>query len=491
MDLERLKILLVAIGILLGSAVALPAQEPELLADLADGMLTLEGENKLSIRDLQGAVSVRPGKAGEIRYSARSSDNRREERPVALWLDGRTLQFRPLAGQEGEKLILQISISPELAGEIELVDSRISAGGFGGGLELRGRNLKAELFSIGESLRVELEGGTLGVESVAGDASLDTRGTEVKVNRVSGYLTLVAQGAPVELFQLGSDVEASLDAVDLKVEEVRGAFRASAEGGSLALSQLMQGAELRLDEAAVSLSGSKGSIEIDTNAEVRFRDLEASLRVTSYGGNIRGQGSAGPLELTTSGAEVVLENLGASAQVQGDDLTVRVKGVRGDLLVRTTGSNLVLEDLQGTVDVENDFGDIIVKKAAKGLKVVSRDGDVRIIDLSGPLNLKSDGNEVRVSWAAMAQDGDSEIENERGDVWLGFPPKGGGRLEVEAKAGRIESSVAGVRVTDDGNFASGLLGRANRPTIQVKAGANVYIATAGPGKAPTSGAGGQ
>ena len=44
---------------------------------------------------------------GELRYMARSLDNRREERPVALWLSGRTLTL-------ASKRMTPFSRSPEL-----------------------------------------------------------------------------------------------------------------------------------------------------------------------------------------------------------------------------------------------------------------------------------------------------------------------------------------------------------------------------------------
>ena len=75
----------------------------------------------------------------------------------------------------------------------------------------------------------------------------------------------------------------------------------------------------------------------------------------------------------------------------------------------------------------------------------------------------------------MAQETDSKVENETGDVWLHFPSGAGGRVEGQAPYGRIESDFDGVRVSDDGKNASGVIGRTNRPTVTVKAGGNIYL----------------
>lgn len=472
-------------GIALAALMLIPAptqaQEPQLIADQADGVLELQDEAILAVEGLSGSISIRPGKPGELRFSARALNNRRDERPVALWLDGRRLRFQPSAGHEDEPLILQVTISPELAGEIFLDQTRVSAGGFGGGLTLRGTSLEAEVYSIGGPLQVEQQGGSLSIQTVEDEVSIDGREIKATLKDVKGFVSLSLAASEVELAQIEGQVDADLEQSNLTAQFVRQGMRASARGGSLILNDVRKHSEFRLDETTLALEECKGEIEVETNAEVRFRDLEAGMRVTSFGGSIRGVGASAPLELHTNAAEITIEGLRANTDISGDRLTVRVKGNQGDLRVRTTASNLFLEDMQGAVDVENDFGDVTVTKAAKPLKIVSRDGDVRVSELSSSVDLRSDGNQVRVSWSALSAEGDSFIQNESGDVWVDFPAKSGGRLDAEAPYGRIESTVPSVRVTDDGNFASGTLGRANRPTIQIKSGGNLFIGT---GSAP-------
>ena len=72
------------------------AQQVELLNDESGGEVEITRENRFEIIDLQGTFSLRLGKPGELRYMARDAETRREEIPVALWLDGSSLGLSPL-----------------------------------------------------------------------------------------------------------------------------------------------------------------------------------------------------------------------------------------------------------------------------------------------------------------------------------------------------------------------------------------------------------
>ena len=76
------------------------------------------------------------------------------------------------------------------------------------------------------------------------------------------------------------------------------------------------------------------------------------------------------------------------------------------------------------------------------------------IESSHPWDCKGHG-----IWPEFLSDNrDSVIENAAGDVEVRFPARAGCRIEAEARNGRIETVLPGVRVTDDGDFASGFVG---------------------------------
>ena len=76
------------------------AQEAVLFEEASSGILELSGHSRLDIEGFAGTVFVRAGKRGELRYSAATRTARREPHPVALWLRGGKIIFRPVAGLE-------------------------------------------------------------------------------------------------------------------------------------------------------------------------------------------------------------------------------------------------------------------------------------------------------------------------------------------------------------------------------------------------------
>jgi hypothetical protein len=48
-------------------------------------------------------------------------------------------------------------------------------------------------------------------------------------------------------------------------------------------------------------------------------------------------------------------------------------------------------------------------------------------------------------------------------------------VEAEARYGTVDSNLRDIQVADDGRTASGVLGRRNRPAIQIKSGRDVYL----------------
>ncbi len=138
-----------------------------------------------------------------------------------------------------------------------------------------------------------------------------------------------------------------------------------------------------------------------------------------------------------------------------------------------------MEQGTGKLDIETDFGDVHVTETASPLRVVSTGGDVVLSEISGPLELHANGNRVDVSWSEVARDPNQIIENNNGEVTLRFPARSAGRVEVESSFGRVRSELPNVRVSDDERFASGVLGRVNRPTIQVKSAGDVLVTSHG------------
>lgn len=470
---RALPVSLALLALLTGAATR--AQEPVLLNDLSGGDLELAGEQRLVLTGLAGTFALRVGKPGSLVYGARSQQNRRDELPVALWLEGSTLRLGPLDETDTRRVYLEVAVPPGLEVEIDVEESHVSLSSLMSFVQVTGRALDVRAGGLAEGLRLRLEGGTARVETMTGNVELEGREFEALLKQINGQVGINAVASQIELDDVASDLIADLDESTLVAATIQGKVQVIAEGGSVQLSGLRRGAELRLGATPLSLTDVQGGIDLETEADVQFSDLKSEFDMVSFGGGLRGRGNAGSVHVNTDGAIVYLEGIQGPVTVEGRELRVSLKDLRNEVRVITTMSDVRVEGSQKAVEIQNDFGDVFLQNAAGPLKVASRDGVVTIDELTGALELTADGPEVRVSWSEIAAGQNSSVKNERGDVSIGLPRNGRCRVEAIARFGSVESDLPGVRVSDDGKFANGLLGGANEPLISVDSGGAVYI----------------
>jgi hypothetical protein len=462
------------------AAGAAGAQEPQLLNDGAGGELELAGESRLVLSGLRGTFALRLGKEGSLVYAARQRENRREDLPVALWLEGSTLRLSRLDENDTRPVYLEIAVPPGLDVEADIDESHVNLSGLMSGVRIVGRALEVRAGGLTEAIRLRLEGGTVRMETLSSDVELEGRDFEARLKQIGGRVGITASASQIEAESLAADMFADLDDSTLVATTITGHVQVTAEGGSVRLSGVRRGAELQLGETPLSMTDVEGGVDLETEADVEFRELKSELDMVSFGGGLRGQGNAGGVRVNTDGAAVLLEGIQGAVTVEGRDLHVQLRDMRNEVRVVAGMSSVLVEHSAAAVHVENDFGDVVMNDAAGPVTVRSRDGMVRIEDLKGSLDLIADGPEVRVGWSEIGQ-GNSTVKSERGDVSVGLPARGRCRVEAIARFGRVDSDLPGVRVSDDGKFANGLLGGADEPVISIDSGGAVYIgASSGP-----------
>jgi hypothetical protein len=458
------------------------AEEPILLSTETPAIVETQGMSSVRLEGIDGTISVRAARPGEMRYAARSLDNRREERSLALWQDGRDFVLRPDDSSAPERLLVEIMVPRELSLEIDIVDSRLDISVLSGDLVVRSVRSDIDARGLEGVTRFELEGGTLSTSGTSGTISVGGHDFEARLTRGKGSVTLDVARSVVEISELESDLRADLDESQLTTNGVRQQFRLNADRSALELRGLYGGGELVLDESPLVLSDINGGFTVETDSDVRFRDIQAVLTVNSYGGNVHGSGNAGGCKINTYNAEVALDTIGGPVEVEGDNLQVRLETLKDALTARTSSSSLTVLGAEAAVDITNEFGDVEIAGASGPVTVVNRDGDTRIRELKGSLDLRADGNSVEVGWSAVAGEA-SRVENASGDVRVSFPEGGAFRFTAEAPHGQIHSDLPEVRISDDGHTASGGSGVPTRrgaggsagASIRIEAGADIYV----------------
>jgi len=479
------------IGVLVVLTLCVPAalaEEPELLAENAGGVLELEGESRLEVVGLRGDIRVRQGKDGELRYAVRDFEDRKLERPVALWVEGRVLRLQPLDDAGHEPLRLEVSVGSDLAPRLRVSDSTVQLAGVHGDIHVEGERLQLIGRMIEGSLDLEVSESTVNVAGVTAGLNVEGEQLDLTLEQISGLLSLDVEGGRVALYSIHGETEATLESADLTTHTMIGEVRLEAQGGIVNLVDCRGGADLRLSEASLQLSATKGEFRVETDGEVKFNGHDGPLTIRGRAGAIIGsQAKGGDLEIEANGAEVRLESCEGATSIRGDSLEIHVTGGKGDLTVNTAYSSIVVEQPAKTVTVENDFGDVEVRGAEQLVQITSRDGDVRLDEMKGPVKVKADGNEVSVQWASLEGQEISTVENERGDVRVTLPGSLRCRIDAEARHGRVESDLEGLRVSDDEHQATGVLtaGRGaapyvKKPTLRIRSSGDIYLVTASP-----------
>lgn len=461
------------------------AQEPLLLSEDAGGILELEGERDLEISGFHGSVLVRPGKERELRFAAREVDDKTADRPVQLWLEGKTLRLIPVESASNAPVRLEVAVAPALETRLELSDSKLQLTGLKGTTRVRGERLELTGRMFDGSLELNLKESTAHVIGVSEELSVEAEDLHARLENAA-YLSLTVDGGEVYVNRVQGEVDADVEDADFTIDGASGQLRIQVGGGALTIAGCAGGAELELVEAPLDLRLTKGKFDVETDSTVDFQGHEGPLSIRSRGAAVRGsQASGGALSIETNGAEVRIEEIEAATTVRGDNLQVHASKCKGDLKVDTAYSTVVVEKAEKTVSIENEFGDVEVREASQLVEVVSREGDVRIDALTGPAQVSGEGPEVAVQWSGMSGYETSVIENSRGDVRVTVPATLRCLYDLAAPNGRVETDMGDVKVSDDGHYAAGALRGGSgptpyvkRPTIRVSSGGDLYFNTA-------------
>ncbi len=463
-----------------GSAVA---DEPILLAEEARGLVVVEEQKRFEISGIYGTLSVRAGRPGEIRFMARTLDESREEIPVAIWQVGNGFTMLPAEGHEEQPILLETSVGPGVAVSLDVFDSRLTLQGIRGDVEISGAGLELNVRALTGSAEFLISESTLNLDGLEGALTLTGEGIEASARRVGGGATLSIQGGALGISELRGGVEADFENIMFRGEKLDGELRGQADGGEFRLTEMKGDGEIWLSETPLIVEKLQGKLQVDTDAAVQFTQITGDLTVrhSRFGSSIRGAGSQGNLDLEMNGGTVVLSELKGPTKLRGSDLSIDLRDLQAPVDIKTRSSTIEIEKAAGGISIENDFGSVSVRNAAENVKVVNEGGDVSIVQLKGQAEVKADGGEVVVKWSQVGTSANSRIENKDGDVHVALPEGSGCRIDAEAPYGRIEANHPDIRVTADGNFASGILGRRNQPVIEVKSGADLFLKTLGSG----------
>jgi hypothetical protein len=451
------------------------AEEATLIHSESGGFITLEGETLVRVSGMQGTIAVRTGKEGELRYEVRSLDDRREERPIGLWLSGRGFEIAALEETGEERLLLEMAVPPGLDVELELDDSNVQVAGLRSDLVLVGGGLDVDLRGIHGNLTIELVESEVKFDGVSGDVEIDSEALSLVATRVDGSLGVTLLDSQADIRTVSGEADVDVENTVMVLSELEAGLVLQASGGRVEVYGVKPRSEFRLDGAPLVLSGTLGEASIESDSEIQVSEAKGPVVIRGFGGPIVGKALESRVEITADQALVDLEDVKGKLTINGNDLGVKIKNIEAEAIVRTDSSEVLAEGIAGPLQIHNAYGRVEVHGAKDVVKVVNRDADVLLADVAGSVDVFATGDSVEVGWSEFPADGHHVIANERGGIVVNLPGRTRCRIEAQSKYGKISSDIASVRINEDGRFASGVVGGGRGPTIQIRSNGDVLI----------------
>ena len=442
------------------------------------GTIPIEHASLLKIEGVVGTLVLRAGKPGELRYEARTLDDKRQPRPIAIDRRGSgELRLGHADPASAERLIVEVAVAPQLSLAVRAEDTRLIVTGIGGEFDVRGERLDVDVRGSYGAVTIDLDTGKLHLENASSDVHVAGKALEVDVRNVGGKLGLELEKSRAIVDGVAQGTEARLEETGLILSRGQG-LHLEANGGSVELRELAEAVEARLEGAPVKLTGGTANVQIESDEAVEFSGLTGPLSIQGFGGTVRGTGGTGSILIKKSDAEVSLSDFAGAVLIQGDGLHVRVSRAKSTVQAETVSSEITIEDVSGAVTVKNEFGDVSVARVGAGLRVDSRNGRVVAEALKGQVDVRADGDEVAVEWAELSPGGDQRVENASGSVVARLPGRATCRVEAESTYGTVRSAFPSVERTGE-RSAAGSLNGGTQPVVRIKAGGDVDLEVSG------------
>jgi hypothetical protein len=465
-------------------ALAVHAQDEPTLERVhsgSGGTIPIERASLLKIEGVAGTLVLRGGKPGELRYEARTLDDRRQPRAIAIDRRGPSeLRLGHADPATTERLLVEVAVAPQLSLDVRAQDTRLVVTSIGGDFDVRGARLDVDVRGSYGAVTIDLDTGKVHLENSSSDVHVAGKALDVELRSVGGALGLELEKSRATVDGVAQETEAHLDETALVLSRGQGALRLEANGGSVELREPAEAVEARLEGAPLKLTGGTANVQIESDDAVEFSGLAGPLSIEGYGGTVRGMGGTGSIHVKKTDADVSLADIAGAAMIQGDGLHVRVSRAKSTVQAETVSSEITIEDVLGAVTVKNEYGDVSVARAGAGLRVDSRNGRVVAEALKGQVDVRADGDEVSVEWAELSLGGDQRVENASGPVVARLPGRATCRVEAESTYGTVRSAFPAIERTGEHSAAGNLNGGA-QPVVRIKAGGDIELEVASGG----------
>lgn len=162
----------------------------------------------------------------------------------------------------------------------------------------------------------------------------------------------------------------------------------------------------------------RGDIDGDFSTTLPFGDVQVgkvagSVRILTYGGQIRVEDAGKGADLSTSGGDI------------------EIKGVRGDLRAVTHGGEVRVGNVTGDAKLETMGGDVDLKSCGGSVIAKTGGGDIRLHRVHGAIHASSGGGDVLCDIVGRETAEGVTISSGAGEVTLVLPSNYRASLEIQ------------------------------------------------------------
>jgi len=173
----------------------------------------------------------------------------------------------------------------------------------------------------------------------------------------------------------------------------------------------------------------RGDIDGDFSTTLPFGDVKlgkvaGSVRIVTYGGEIRVADAGKGADLSTSGGDISID------------------GVRGNLRAVTHGGEVRVGNVTGDAKLETMGGDVDLKSCGGSVIAKTGGGDIRLHQVRGSLHASSGGGDVFCDIAGHETAEGVTISSGAGDVTLVLPSNYKANLEIQVSG--LDEETEGV-----------------------------------------------
>ena len=341
--------------------------EPVVFADVRPGMRIGINNSFGNVKVTTGGTRVRATLTKAIRAWSEADARKTADRihiVVNKTSDG--LAITTNRDEVNQQFATHLEIEVPSSSSLSVVGSYgdVSANGIQGNVMVKASHGKAEFTNINGALNLGLNYCEAIASNINGDVTV-SGAKRARINNVTG----------------GLDLSASYGTVELR--DIAGPVHVEAPFCTIIAQGFGDRAELKTEHGKIDISNSANLIIDALHSDVRAKNVQGDLHITS------------------------------------SRRSIQLSSISGELVVESEQAAVSAEDTRGPVDIQTSNGEVVVKNFYDSVHVETSYRDVTLVTANQPM-------------------GDIEVENDHGEIKLVLPQSSQFQLEASSENGQIK-----------------------------------------------------